>query len=180
MPRLGGNFPLRSSSPGGAGGTGTIQFSAMVQNTFMRFNIRNVVLGLAVFFILRNFMQNDYRKEEIQYLRDSGMTEEQIERYIPKTADERKKFVEGKANDLEQMKKDITFLLNEVSELKLSKGTTATHQNLGDGRDETFKDMNRVHAEKRREKEEQLLKENPNFKPSKRLRDTMERKTKVR
>jgi hypothetical protein len=103
------------------------------------------------------------------------MTEEEIERRIPKTAAERKKYVESKAKDLEQMKKDISYLLNEVSELK-----TTNHRNHGDGRDETLKTMDQLHSEKRRQKEEQLLQDHPNFKPGKRLRDTIdEGKTKV-
>ncbi len=151
----------------------------MLQNSPVQFNLRNVFLGLAVLFVLRNFLHNDYRKEEIQYLRDSGMTEEQIERYIPKTAAERKKYVEAKANDLEQMKKDIAYLLNEVSEIKAGRGMADNRQRHGDGRDETLSNMDKVHAEKRRQKEEQLLKDHPNFKPGKRLRNTMEEETKT-
>ena len=107
------------------------------------------------------------------------MTEEQIERYIPKTAAERKKYVEAKANDLEQMKKDIAYLLNEVSEMKAGRGMTTDHEKHGGGRDETLSVMDNVHAEKRRQKEEQLLKDHPNFKPSKRLRGKMKDETKA-
>jgi hypothetical protein len=179
MPRLGGNDPLRPSSPGGTGGRRRSQFPALLQNPPVQLNLRNVLLGLAVLFILRNFLRNDYRKEEIQYLRASGMTEEQIERYIPKTAAERRKYVEAKANDLEQMKKDIAYLLNEVSEIKAGAGMANNSHLHGDGRDESLSNMDKVHAEKRRHKEEQLLKDHPNFKPGKRLRDTMAEETKA-
>jgi hypothetical protein len=108
------------------------------------------------------------------------MTDEQIERYIPKTAAERKKYVEAKTNDLEQMKKDIAFLLNEVTEMKAGWGRATNHERQDSGgRDETLVVMDNVHAEKRRQKEEQLLKNHPNFKPSKRLRDRTKDDTKV-
>jgi hypothetical protein len=54
-------------------------------------NIRNVALLLITIFILRNFLRNDYRSEEMQYLKDSGMSQEEIEKYVPKTVEERKR-----------------------------------------------------------------------------------------
>jgi hypothetical protein len=136
-----------------------------------RLNLRNLLLFLAAFFVARNFLRNDYRKQEMQYLRDSGFTEELIERHIPKTPEERKKYVEDKANDVEKMKKDIAYLLNEVAELKAG-GLTKEHN--PDGRKETLKVMDHLHAEKRKQKEDRLLKEHPDFKPSKRLKDMTE------
>lgn len=59
-------------------------------------NLRNVVLGLILVFILRNILRHDYRREEMTYLRESGMTDGQIERYIPKTKSERKEYVEDR------------------------------------------------------------------------------------
>jgi hypothetical protein len=107
------------------------------------------------------------------------MSEEQIERYIPKTPAERKKYVEDKASDVDKMKKDIAYLLNEVAELKA--GGLSNHnsdekqqQHPPDGRKETLKSMDLLHQKKRREQEEQLLKEHPDFKPSKRLKDMTE------
>jgi hypothetical protein len=107
------------------------------------------------------------------------MSEEQIERYIPKTPAERKKHVEDKASDVDKMKKDIAYLLNEVAELKA--GGLSSHNNdekqqqhPPDGRKETLKSMDLLHQKKRREQEEQLLKEHPDFKPSKRLKDMTE------
>ena len=108
----------------------------------------------------------------MQYLRDSGMTEEQIERHIPKTAAERKKYVEEKSNDLERMKEDIAYLLKEVEDLKKERGSSK-EERPDDGRGETLKSMDLRHEEKRRKKEEQLLKDHPNFKPSKRLKDSL-------
>jgi len=104
------------------------------------------------------------------------MSEEQIERYIPKTAEERKKYVQDKANDVEKMKKDIAYLLNEVAELKAG-GVTNEHDS--DERKEVLKSMDMVHERKRHDREEQLLKEHPDFKPGKRLKDMTEEELKA-
>ena len=134
-----------------------------------RFNLRNVLLLLVTFFVLRNLLKNDYRKEEIQYLRDSGMAEKQIQQYIdiPKTV------VEQEKNDeLEKIKNDIAYLLKEVEQLKA--GGRFSEENKPDtGRGGSLTSMDRMHEEKRRMKEEQLIKDHPNFKPSKRLQDSL-------
>mmetsp|Transcript_24037 Transcript_24037/g.66622 ORF Transcript_24037/g.66622 Transcript_24037/m.66622 type:complete len:165 (+) Transcript_24037:55-549(+) len=133
-----------------------------------KFNFRNGLLLLIAFFVLRNIVRNDYRKEEIQYLRDSGLSEQQIERYVPTTSSERK----VDSADLEEMKKDIAYLLTEVEELKAGRkySNKATSDN---GRDDTLIEMDRMHEEKRRRNEEQLLRDHPDFKPSKRLKDRL-------
>lgn len=160
--------------PGGVGGGGSGGRNQLFRTirSSSRFNLRNALLLLVAFFVVRNFLKNDYRREEMQFLRDSGMTEEQIERHIPKTAAERKKYVEEKSNDLEQMKKDIAYLLKEVEELKKGQGSSK-EEKPDAGRGETLKSMDTRHEEKRRKKEEQLLKDHPNFKPSKRLKDSL-------
>ena len=127
-----------------------------------RFNVRNIFLGLAFFFVVRNLLRNDYRQEEIKYLRQHGMEEEEIENYIPKTAVERKKYAEEQMNDVVRMKQDIIYLMKEVEDLKAGRDSE---------RENTLKSMDKLHEEKRRNNEKQLLKDYPNFKPSKRLSD---------
>jgi len=134
-----------------------------------RFNFKNVLFLLAIFFVIRNLLKNDYRQEEVKYLRDSGMDEEQIEKYIPKTVAERKKYKDKREQDLGKMKKDIDYLLKEVEELKGGQRLSK----YDDGRGETLNSMDVIHEEKRRKKEEQLLNDHPNFKPSKRLKDLL-------
>ena len=120
---------------------------------------------LVAIFILRNVMRSDYRSEEMSYLKGSGMTDEEIERYIPKTSEERKQYAADRANDLDRMKRDIAYLLNEVSELRgLVKDPGVKGQ-----RDAGLREMDHIHEIKRKAKEEKLLKEHPNFKPSPRL-----------
>ena len=162
-------FGVQVPPPGGNGRFNN-QFSRNILRS-PKFNLRNALLLLAGFFVIRNFLKNDYRRDEIKYLRDSGMNEEQIERYIPKTAAERKAYVEERANDLERMKKDIAYLLKEVEELK--RGPRQGSSKDDNGRGDTLKSMDSIHEEKRRIKEEQLLVDHPNFKPSKRLKDSL-------
>ena len=90
------------------------------------------------------------------------MEEEEIENYIPKTAVERKKYAEEQMNDVVRMKQDIIYLLKEVEDLKAGRDSE---------RENTLKSMDKLHEEKRRNNEKQLLKDYPNFKPSKRLSD---------
>jgi uncharacterized protein YnzC (UPF0291/DUF896 family) len=61
----------------------------------------------------------DYRSEEVGILKASGQTEEQIESYfVPKTASERRKQKLSQAEEFEQMKTDVAFLLEEVKQLR--------------------------------------------------------------
>jgi DNA-binding transcriptional MerR regulator len=160
MVQFGGGLPSGGSMSGGRN-------QAFRFMRLSRFNMRNVFLLLLTFLVLRNLLQNDYQKEEIKYLRNSGMSEEQIQRYIPKTA------VEHEQDDeLENMKRDIAYLLKEVENLKarLRSSEEKAHEIE---RNESLRTIDGMHEEKRRKKEEQLLKDHPNFKPSKRLNDLM-------
>lgn len=134
-------------------------------------NIRNVCFVMVILFILRNFLTTDYRKREMEYLKSSGMSEEEIEKYIPATASERKKQMETKQNDFMQMKGDVMYLMREVESLKKlvhrrddSSGGGADQ--YGGGRDAILKQMEQVHEEKRRRREQQQREEHPDFKPS--------------
>jgi hypothetical protein len=169
-------------------------------------NLRNVLLFLVAFFAMRNLMRRDYRREEIQYLRNSGMSDEQVHRFVPRTAEEQRKYVQDKKTDVEKMKKDIAYLLNEVAELNARSMTTEQqmqqHQHVDNaqsnissqqeeeqqqqhedeqsfsggagGREVALKTMDKIHQEKRKQQEDELMKANPNFHASKRLRDMSE------
>jgi len=91
--------------------------------------------------------------EQISELKASGMTEEEIERYVPTSAGERRKYVNDKRNDFDHMKKDIAFLLQEVHELR---GLIKDGKAGGGGVDEVLTEMDKVHEEKRRKREQTL------------------------
>ena len=95
------------------------------------------------------------------------MTEEQIHRYIPKTAVEQETI-----DDLKKMKDDIAYLLKEVEDLKAGR-SSPEQKGHGTKRGESLISIDKMHEEKRRMKEEQLLRDHPNFKPSKRLKDSL-------
>jgi hypothetical protein len=150
-------------------------------------NLRNVLLFLSAFFVMRNLLRRDYREEEISYLRESGMSPEQIHRFIPRTAEEQKRYAESKTNDFEKMKKDIAYLLNEVAELKMQQNQSGGEQRNGHSqqppaedhasdneREGVLKAMDEKHLQKRREQEDELLKNNPDFHASKRIKDMTE------
>lgn len=137
-----------------------------------RLNLRNVLLLLAGLCVLRNLLKNDYRSQEIQYLRESGFSEEQIEKHIPGISGNEKK------DELQNMKNDIAYLMKEVEELKTGRKENSSERSRG----ESLRSMDSIHEKKRRMKEEQLLRDHPDFKPSKRLKDTisgLEREPKI-
>mmetsp|Transcript_118838 Transcript_118838/g.177635 ORF Transcript_118838/g.177635 Transcript_118838/m.177635 type:complete len:165 (-) Transcript_118838:183-677(-) len=160
MPRLGQGddpaMPARRRGPS----------LAFARTGTPKVNLRNVAFAMIGVFILRNILRNDYRSEEMKYLKNSGSAQEQAERFIPKTPEEHEQYVNDKGNDSERMKHDIAYLLQEVDELKARlrpRGSQA-------GRDSTLIEMDHIHQEKRKRQEAELLKQHPDFKPSDRLR----------
>jgi hypothetical protein len=105
---------------------------------------------LILTFVLRNIFFRDYRVEQISELKASGMTEEEIEKYVPTSAGERRKYVNDKRNDFDHMKKDIAFLLQEVHELR---GLVKDGKAAGGGVDKVLTEMDQIHAEKRRKRD---------------------------
>jgi len=132
------------------------------------FKLRNIFLSLAAFFVVRNLIKFVRVHEQSQYLRDSGVPKEDMKQYVATTALEREK-----DKELEKLKKDVAYLMKEVEELKLGRSPSRDNP-PDDGRAESFRDIDRVHEQKRKMHEEQLLKDHPNFKPSKRLKDFLE------
>lgn len=132
-----------------------------------RVNLRNTLLLLIAIFVLRNLLRNDYRQEEIQHLRKSGMTDEQIKRYVPETA-----LGQAGNDELKEMKEDIASLKKEIEKLKAGR-LSSEQQNHDSGRGEPLISVDKMHEEKRKRREEQLLRDHPNFKPSKRLKDSL-------
>lgn len=160
MPRLGGEaFSLRRRP----------QLAAYVKK-LPKPNLRNILLALVAFFIVRNLFKNDYRKEEMKYIRSGEQSgAKEIEKAIPMTADEREKFLASRGNDVEKLKHDIHYLLDEIHTLRQRGGDAKGGGGGGGGRDTELKIMDHIHLEKRKAHEEELLKQHPDFVPSKRL-----------
>jgi len=95
------------------------------------------------------------------------MTDEQIKRYIPKATVE-----QGDNDELKKMKEEIAELKKEVAELKAWQRSPEKH-NYDSGRGKPLISVDTMHEEKRKMHEEKLLKEHPDFKPSKRLKDSL-------
>mmetsp|Transcript_31820 Transcript_31820/g.46890 ORF Transcript_31820/g.46890 Transcript_31820/m.46890 type:complete len:157 (-) Transcript_31820:240-710(-) len=83
-----------------------------------RTNFTSILMLLMFTLILRNLLFRDYRIEELEYLRSSGKSEEEIDRIIPKTESERRaKIVKSRANNM-MLQHDVEVLQKEVAELK--------------------------------------------------------------
>jgi len=156
MPRLGGeNFILRRRP----------QLAAYTSK-LPKANLRNILLALVAIFILRNLFKHDYRREEMKYIRGNENLSREIEKAIPMTEEERFQFINSRAKDVDKLKHDIMYLLNEVHSLRQN---ARDQKDPGGRRDSDLKAMDHLHLEKRKAHEEQLLKEHPDFVPSKRL-----------
>jgi len=78
-----------------------------------------LLLIVVLTIILRNVLFHDYREDVIETLQASGqLSVEEIDRIVPKTAQERQQYALNEKNDLMQMKHDIAYLLQQVQELK--------------------------------------------------------------
>ena len=64
--------------------------------------------------------QQDYREEEIGYLRSSGKTDEEIYQIVPKTLDEQRQEKKKKLSEYDQLKEDVEMLKKELALLKAS------------------------------------------------------------
>ncbi len=129
-------------------------------------NLRNILIALVGFFILRNILRNDYLKEETKYLRDPSIASKDIEKALQMSEEDRVKFINARGNDVEKLKHDIHYLLNQVHTLRAN---VRDPKNSIAGRDSDLKAMDHLHMEKRKAHEEQLLKDHPDFVPSRRL-----------
>ena len=80
---------------------------------------------LILIVLVRNVLFTDYRSQEVGYLRKAGLTDEEIERFVPKNRrerveDERKKVVDEakRGRNEENMMRDIDALRRDVEELR--------------------------------------------------------------
>ena len=173
MPRLGGGGGNNDNTIGEnkIHTRRPIQFSAYVKK-LPKPNLRNILIALIGFFMLRNLLKNDYRREEMKYLREPSLSSRDIEKAIRMSEAERIKFINARANDIETLKQDIHYLFKEVATLR-AKNAAHDSKHGGNGglgaRDADLKEMDRLHLEKRKAREEQLMKDHPDFVPSKRL-----------
>eukprot|EP00934_Nitzschia_sp_Nitz4_P003667 Nitzschia sp. Nitz4//scaffold92_size79448//25391//25891//NITZ4_005389-RA/size79448-processed-gene-0.55-mRNA-1//1//CDS//3329560180//3657//frame0 len=151
MPRLGGDLTNRGRQ---------VPYHKRIPKP----NLRNILLALAGFFIMRNLLRNDYVKEETGYLMEQFSPSE-LDKVVLKTAEERDKFVQSRGRDVDRMKQDITYLMNQLHELK-HKASGGVELDRSDAREAGLKEMDELHLKKRREREEQLLRDHPDFKPS--------------
>jgi hypothetical protein len=126
------------------------------------------MIALVLLFILRNLFKNDYKTEELTYLRDPVTQAKEIEKAIHGSEGDRYKFLDSRGRNVERLKEDIIYLLGEVKALRAA--ARDPNSSLL-GRDSDLKGMDKLHLEKRKEREAQLLKDHPDFKPSRRVRD---------
>lgn len=132
-------------------------------------NLRNLLLGLIVFFLLRAFFFTGYRKDVMENLSAQGPEGGELEHVIAKSSEERKEYVNGHGpKDVDKMKHDITYLLNEVHNLraKAQQNPTGGDKPGSADRQMGLKEMDHRHMQRRKQNEEKLLKEHPDFVPS--------------
>ena len=168
MPRLGGGTSGGNTGENKIHTRRPLQFSAYAKK-LPKPNLRNILIALIGFFMLRNLIKNDYRKEEMKYLREPSLSSTRdIEKALRMSEAERIKFINTRANDIETLKQDIHYLFKEVAMLRSKTVSKDTKKALSE-REEGLKEMDHLHLQKRKEREEQLMKDHPDFVPSKRI-----------
>ena len=140
MPRLGYSFSLRRNSP----------------NVHPKCSTKLLLGTILVLFVLKNIFFRDYRIEQVAELKAHGMSQEEIDALVPRSAKERRQYVTDTKNDFEKLKRDVAYLMQEVHELRANVRTPhSRYGGAGGGEDELFMDIDRIHEEKRRRKEAQ-------------------------
>lgn len=91
-----------------------------------RFGVSNVIFLMMMIMLLKNITKRDYRNEEIGYLRQTGKTDKEIDRYVPKTAKERVAMQKTIRNEYDQLKLDVLMLKEQVKELTATISTMKT------------------------------------------------------
>mmetsp|Transcript_7653 Transcript_7653/g.18434 ORF Transcript_7653/g.18434 Transcript_7653/m.18434 type:complete len:149 (+) Transcript_7653:108-554(+) len=118
-----------------------------------RLKAQNIIIALVILLVLRNFMiQHDgrqNREEGLQELKQGGLSPEEIKNIFPVSLKEHKK-------------EKVSQLIHEAEEKRASA--------LKDARSEILKKMDGIHLAKRKEKEAEFDKENPDFVPTRKLR----------
>ncbi|KAL3782756.1 hypothetical protein ACHAWO_003746 [Cyclotella atomus] len=77
-----------------------------------------VMLYFMMFMSLKNILTKNYRNEEKSYLRSSGMSDEEIEKFVPKTQLERDILRRKKTVNELQLMREIELLKEQVKELQ--------------------------------------------------------------
>eukprot|EP00980_Cylindrotheca_fusiformis_P003970 scaffold874_cov126-Cylindrotheca_fusiformis.AAC.3 len=128
-----------------------------------KLRLQNVLIGLIFLFALRNFLRNDSQQEGHQ--KEGGLTKEEVLQMFPQVK-------ENKAADVAHMKDDIARLKEEVKSLRASLGKSEEKAAsvVKDVREEVLKQMDEIHLQKRKAKDEQLEKEHPDFHPTRKMR----------
>jgi len=77
--------------------------------------IMGVLLTVLLF---RNVLFNDYRNQELSYLKRSGVKPDDIARYVPPTARERTALAKSKLGEMDRLRADVDRLTLQVEELR--------------------------------------------------------------
>jgi len=67
---------------------------------------------------MKNIFFKDYRKEEVGYLKKSGISEEEIGKYVPETQQERYNKNKSVRNEYQQLKLDVALMKQQIKELR--------------------------------------------------------------
>jgi len=81
-------------------------------------SLNNVIMLLAIAFILRNIFFTDYRTEEIKELAASGKSPEEIKDFVPQSSLERRQTLIKNKNEFDQMKLEIASLREELQDIR--------------------------------------------------------------
>eukprot|EP00956_Cyclotella_meneghiniana_P043596 scaffold278261_cov103-Cyclotella_meneghiniana.AAC.3 len=82
-------------------------------------NPLRVVFYFFMFMTLRNVMTKNYRNEEISYLKSSGVSDAEIDKFVPKTQFERDALRKKSTVHELQLLREVELLKQQVKELQM-------------------------------------------------------------
>jgi len=131
MPRLGNGNEEEEPPPSRVGDGSIAQaYPRGSRNASLIQTIKGIIIVFSITLFLRNLILKDYRTDELSVLKANGLSEDEINLYIPKTTAEknqlRKQDITKHTSDYAQLKMDVATLKEQIKLLNEKTGIGET------------------------------------------------------
>jgi len=141
MPRLGNGNEEEEPPPSRIGDGSIAQaYPSGSRNASLIQTMKGIIIAFSITLFLRNLVLKDYRTDELSVLKANGLSEDEINLYIPKTTAEknklRKQDIAKHTTDFDQLKMDVATLKEQIKLLEKKVGINESTVELGAAEDE--------------------------------------------
>jgi len=141
MPRLGNGNEEEEPPPSRIGDGSIAQaYPSGSRNASLIQTMKGIIIVFSITLFLRNLVLKDYRTDELSVLKANGLSEDEINLYIPKTTAEknklRKQDIAKHTTDFDQLKMDVATLKEQIKLLEKKVGINESTVELGAAEDE--------------------------------------------